>query len=250
MLGATVLELIDVVGRLEISVDADELAAVYRMREMILAKSMAPLRAFDKAQLYQLSKASSTRKFLERSAGLSPSDAGSVAGLARKLGAMPETEARFVEGRLSSGQVRAVTANVAARLVPLYQAVEAEMLDIVTPLSPTEAASAMAAWAIRAHALVDADDHAPVRGDEFFHSKTFGDRYVAKGAFAPLTGATIATALKLAEADNPRDGDTRSPAQRRGEGWPMCAVSMSITAPVSTPILMRRRYRRNATGRN
>ena len=104
--------------RLDIAVDADELAAVYRMRETILAKSMAPLRAFDKAQLYQLSKASSTKTFLENTVGLSPADAGGVAGLCRKLGAMPETEARFVDGRLSSGQVRAVAANVAARLVP------------------------------------------------------------------------------------------------------------------------------------
>jgi hypothetical protein len=217
MFGATVSELIDVVGRLEISVDADELAVVYRLRETLLAKSMGPLREFDKAQLYQLSKASSTKSFLERSAGLSPADAGSAAGLARKLGAMPETEARFVDGRLSSGQVRAVAANVPARLMGLFQAVEAELLDIVTPLSPTEAATAMANWAIRAHALVDADDAAAPRDDEFFHSKTLGDRYVAKGGFGALTGATIATALKLAEGDNPRDGDTRSPAQRRGE---------------------------------
>ena len=130
---------------------------------------------------------------------------------------MPETEARFVDGRLSSGQVRAIAANVSPRLVPLYQAVEAELLDIVTPLTPTDAATAMAGWAIRAHALVDADDDAPAREDEFFHSKTLGDRYVTKGGFGALTGAMIASALKLAEADNPRDGDTRSPAQRRGE---------------------------------
>jgi hypothetical protein len=75
----------------------------------------------------------------------------------------------------------------------------------------------MAAWAIRAHAIVDAKEGAAPRDDEFFHSKTFGDRYVAKGAFGPLTGATIDTALKLAEADNPRDNDTRSPAERRAE---------------------------------
>ena len=60
-------------------------------------KLMAPLREFDSAQLYQLSKASSTKQFLERTAGLSQTDAGSTASLARKLGAMPETEARFVD---------------------------------------------------------------------------------------------------------------------------------------------------------
>ena len=32
-----------------------------------------------------------------------------------------------------------------------------------------------------------------------------------------MTGAVIAKAIELAETDNPRDNDSRSPAQRRGE---------------------------------
>jgi len=43
MLSASVVELIDVVGRLEIAVDADDLVAVCRVRELLLAKSRAPL---------------------------------------------------------------------------------------------------------------------------------------------------------------------------------------------------------------
>src|SRR5437879_10636525 len=161
MLSATVVELIDVVGRLEIGVDADDLVAVARGRELVLAKSMAPLREFDKAQLYQLSKARSTRQFLQRTAGLSQPDARSTASLARKLGSMPETEARFVDGKLPSGHVRAIAANVSPRLVDCYQAVEGDLLDILTPLSPVEAASAMNAWAIRAHPLGHHDDAPP-----------------------------------------------------------------------------------------
>src|SRR5207244_13374688 len=163
----------ELVDSLEIAVDADELTRVFRLREKLLAKSMTPLREFDKAQLYQLSKARSTKQFLERTAGLSPADAGSTASLARKLGAMPETEARFVDGKLPSGHVRAIAANVSPRIAEHYQAVEGDLLDILTPLSPLEAASAMNAWAIRAHALVDDDDDTP-RSDEFFHSQTLG----------------------------------------------------------------------------
>src|SRR5947207_16015587 len=102
MLSATVVELIDVVGRLEIGVDADDLVAVARARELLLAKSMAPLREFDKAQLYQLSKARSTRQFLQRTAGVSQGDAGSTASLARKLRAIPATEAGVVDAKLTS----------------------------------------------------------------------------------------------------------------------------------------------------
>src|SRR5439155_7722753 len=186
MLSATVVELIDIVGRLEIGVDADDLVAVMRMRELLLAKSMAPLREFDKAQVYQLCKGRSTRQFLERTAGLSQADAGSTASLARKLGSMPQTEARFVDGKLPSGHVRAIAANVSPRIAEHYQAVEGDLLDILTPLSPLEAASAMNAWALRAHALVD-DDDTPPRADEFFHSKTLGGRYVSKGASGSLS---------------------------------------------------------------
>src|SRR5207247_2771342 len=178
----------------------DDLVAVMRMRELLLAKSTAPLREFDKAQLYQLCKARSTKQFLQRTAGLSQADVGSTASLARKLGSMPQTEARFVDGKLPSGHVRAIAANVAPRLVDRYQAVEGDLLDILTPLSPLEAASAMNAWAIRAHALVD-DDDTPPRADEFFHSKTLGGRYVSNGVSGPLGGATIAEAIALAEKD-------------------------------------------------
>src|SRR5258707_674498 len=112
-MGIGVLDTLEeLVDALDVAVDADELARVFRLRETLLAKSMAPLREFDNAGLYQLSKACSTAQFLERTVGLSPRDASSVAGLARKLGMMPETAARFVAGSLSSGQVRAIAANV------------------------------------------------------------------------------------------------------------------------------------------
>ena len=64
MLSATVAELIDVVDRLDIAVDADDLAAVLRLRDTILAKAMESLRAFDELLLYQLTKASSTAQYV------------------------------------------------------------------------------------------------------------------------------------------------------------------------------------------
>src|SRR5207237_8623680 len=53
--------------------------------------------------------------------------------------------------------------------------------------------------------------------DECFRAKRRGGRYVSKGASGPHSVATIAEAIALAEKDNPRDGDSRSPAERRGE---------------------------------
>src|SRR5215211_4601807 len=100
MLSPSVAELIDVVKRLEMAVDGDDLAAVTMMREQLLAKTMEPLRAFDELMLYQLTKAATTGQFLERIAGLSPGEARSMMILARKLKAMPLTEAAWIAGTI------------------------------------------------------------------------------------------------------------------------------------------------------
>ena len=47
MLSPSVAELLDAVKRVEIAVDGDDLAAVAQARELLLVKTMEPLRAFD-----------------------------------------------------------------------------------------------------------------------------------------------------------------------------------------------------------
>ncbi|MEO8697642.1 MAG: DUF222 domain-containing protein, partial [Acidimicrobiales bacterium] len=213
----------DVLGALELLVDhfepaahADELARAYRLRETILAKSMEPTRAFDEMMLYQLTKASSTAQFLERCAGLSPAEARSSTIMARKLKAMPLTEAAWLAGTLSSGQVRAITANVKKQFADRFRDDEAEMLAIVVPLDAKGTDLAMQKWVNVVQASLDDDPEKPLREDEFFHSAV-GSRYVSNGNFGAVTGEIIDKAIELCEADNPRDKDTRSPAQRRGE---------------------------------
>ena len=217
MLSPAVAELVDVVKRLEVAVDADDLEAVLQAREMLLAYTMAPLAAFDDLRLYQLSKAASTQQFLERTVGLSPGDAHSTVTMARKLKAMPLTEAAWLTGILTSGQVRAVVGNVSKRTAEQYMAQEADVLAIIVSLDGKDTVKAMQSWSNYAEALLADDPDKPPREDEFFHSQTTGGRYVSNGNFAAVTGAMIAKAIELAEADNPRDNDTRSPAQRRGE---------------------------------
>ena len=66
---AAIEELID---ELDIAVDATDITAAFRLREKLLAKTMRPLREFDALGLYQPTKATSTKTFLEKAAGLSP----------------------------------------------------------------------------------------------------------------------------------------------------------------------------------
>jgi hypothetical protein len=104
---------------------------------------------------------------------------------------------------------------VTPRILELYLHNEAENLEILRPLTPHDAAVAMQRWAQRAHALVDEDDDKPPRPEEYYHSETLGGRYDTKGSFGALNGADIATALRVAQDDNPVDDDTRSPAEKR-----------------------------------
>ena len=116
----TVAELVDVVARLDATVDGGEIAAVLSACETAVARTMAPLRAFDELMLYQLTKAASTVQFLERTAGLSPGDAKSTVILARKLKAMPLTEAAWIAGTITSGQARAIAGYVTKRLAERF----------------------------------------------------------------------------------------------------------------------------------
>jgi hypothetical protein len=209
----TVLE--ELVEDLDVAVDGRDLARLFRVRDRLFAKALRPLNDFDEAGLYQLTKATSTKTYLEKEAGLSPGEAGALVTTVRKVSKMPLTATAFLDGALGSGTVRAIVANVSPRIMDLYLQNEADNLEILRPLTPRDAACAMQQWATRAHALVDDRDDKPPREDEYFHSETLGGRYESKGSFGAVNGADIATALRVAQDDNPVDDDTRSAAQRR-----------------------------------
>jgi hypothetical protein len=119
-------------------------------------------------------------------------------------------------GTLTSGQVHVIADHVTKRLAERYSVDEAAVLGIIAGLDVKDTETALQKWVQCTEASLDDDDPKPPREDEFFHSET-GGRYFSNGSFGALTGATIDTAVKLAETDNPRDDDTRSPAQRRAE---------------------------------
>jgi hypothetical protein len=198
-------------------------------------------------ELYQPTKATSTKTFLEKAAGLAVGDAGAAVGMARKLGKMPVTKTAFVDGALASGTVKAIVATVAPRILDRYVGNETAIVDIVKPLLPHDAVVAMQDWAVRAHACADADKDKPLREDGYYHSETLGGRYESKGSFAAGTGADIATALRVAQDDNPRDNDTRSPAEKRAEALADIARFYSTSGRDSTPTPTPRRCRNGAT---
>ena len=68
-----------------------------------------------------------------------------------------------------------------------------------------------------------------------------------------MTGEIIDKAIELCETDNPRDNDTRSPAQRRGEALAdVCGFYVDHHKRISADpdAEARLRCRRNGTGRS
>lgn len=217
MKSALLCQVGELIAQLEVAVDGEELAEMHRLREVLLIKTMRPLRIFDSEGLYQLSHCRSTAAFLERSAGVAPGDAALAVKMARRLGSMPETLAAAEDGRLSSGQVRAVVANVTPRLTECYVANEAEIVKMLESLTVRASITAMQTWAAHANAYLDDKEDKPPRNDELFLSQTLDGRFVANGGFGPELGTVIDSALRVAQDDGKIQGDQRSPAERRAQ---------------------------------
>jgi hypothetical protein len=101
-------------------------------------------------------------------------------------------------------------------LAQRYTAAEPPVLGNIAGMDVKDTETAIQRWVHFTEAALDDEDPKPPREDEFFHSEA-GGRYFSKGPFGSVTGNVINDAIGLAETDNPRDDDTRSPAERRGE---------------------------------
>jgi len=203
---------------LDVSVDGDEIAAVLALREQLLAKVMGPLRVFDELELYQGSKATSTKSFVEKECGFTSSDAGATVTLARKLKALPQTEKAWLDGELSPGQIKAVAAIVPHRLAGHFAEREVDHVATLAALDVADTAKVLHHWVNCADAVLSQDSPRYERTDALFHAKTLNDRYDTRGDFNPTAGATIDLALQTIMADTAGDTpQSRPPAERRAE---------------------------------
>jgi hypothetical protein len=73
---------------------------------------------------------------------------------------LPVTAAAALDGTLSSGQLRAIVANVTDRTVELFAGHEAELIPTLAALPTADVAIAMRAWAALAEDSFD-DGEAP-----------------------------------------------------------------------------------------
>jgi len=195
------------IDRLEIGADPRDLRIVLALKDRLDAKIAAAVGVFDQLGLYDETGATSTKVWL-RDEGLAPGDAHQLAKIGARMRQLPVVADAWVAGGLSGGQVRAIVANLVDRHIDRFHEGSPDLVPTLVGLSAEETNRVMAQWRQRADALDDTKPTEPERA--LHHSKTFGGRYVANGAFDPDNGAIIAAALDVADT-----GDTTQPANRR-----------------------------------
>lgn len=213
---ATVEDLAKVVGTLAIAPEPAELEAALRLVDRLQAILSAALGEFGSNGGWEHDGSLSLTAWLAAHGRELRRDAHREAVTARRLQSLPLTSSAWQEGSLSTGQLRAVMANVPARYLGLYAEQEAELVPALEGLTAGETAAAMRHWRLVAEAL---DDDGPPadRPSELRMSETLDGRREVSGHFRPEDAAIVEAAL--AEATAPlAPGEPRRPGpEQRAE---------------------------------
>lgn len=108
------------IDSLDIPVGGDALAAALALRDRLDARLAAAVEAFDQAGLWDGEGATSVTAWLADRARMTRPRAAATARNARLVARLPSTAAAWADGRLSSGQVEAICANLSPGLVDLF----------------------------------------------------------------------------------------------------------------------------------
>jgi hypothetical protein len=200
---------------LELAVDGDELAAALRLRDLLDAKLAEAVAAFDAAERWDADGAISMVGWLADRAGMARREATRVTRRARLVGRLPATAAAWRDGRLSTGQVDAICANLTPDLAGVFARHEADLLPTLVDLPAADVATAMRAW------RACAEDAAPPDATpQTLHAARLLDgRLAVDGTLDAETGELLLTALRVAGAGE-ADGDGEPPrgaATRRAD---------------------------------
>lgn len=152
------LELLaEAIESLEIGFDGTELAQAHGLLDQLCAKVAVADGIFDRGQGWDLDAATSMTAWLRSHAGMTSGDAAAAVRLAKRLGSLPVTRAAFLDGTLSSGQVKAIVANVSERTVEAFTQDEAELVPSLAACPTAEVALAIRQW--KDLVEEDLDDH-------------------------------------------------------------------------------------------
>lgn len=169
----------------------------FALLDRLTAKLTLAAAEFDASREWELDAATSAVAWLKHRAGMTATAAAWTVRTANRLAQLPVTASAWLTGGLTTGQVKAVGANVDDRTVSLFAEHEAEVVPALVPLSPRQTGIAMQRWRAYAEALLDGE--APRLPDRSLRlAQTFDGRFELSGSLDALSGEIVATALRLA----------------------------------------------------
>ncbi len=188
-----------------------------RQRDRLDAITSRAIREHDRRQAWKAAGACSEKLWLAEQLRISPGQAGARADTARRLGALPETEAGAVDGTIGAGQ-----AQVAAQAVRDLGPEAAAGLDQLVVESGPEVDPARLRTAVDEYAHRVRPGSLAAREERAWRARRLtvcrtGDGAVAiDGRLDPVSGEAVLTALAPLAAPAGA-GDTRTPEQRRAD---------------------------------
>jgi hypothetical protein len=209
----------EIVGRLTVPRSFDAVVRVLGLAERLVALAHEAIGDLDADKAWQAEGATSMTALLKDRARQSGRDAGRCVRAGRRLRVLPVTAAAARDGVLSTGQIDAIVTNLDDDTTPLFAEAEAGMIPRLVPLSVTDVARVMAAWAQATKDALQDDqpDEDPLPERSLHHSRTLGGRGVLSGSLDPEANAIADCALRVAASDDVEGEPVRSPAHRRAD---------------------------------
>jgi hypothetical protein len=222
MFASAVAGLAEAIDGLDAPVTCDDLDAVLRLADRLIALASAGIGEVDAAELWDAEDAVSMTAWLRQPLRATHAQAGRPLARARKLRALPATRAAWETGRLSTAQVDAIVARLTPARLPAYVACETEIVEHLEHMDGPATVDFLAAWANGVDALVEPDpagldDSEPDGTSELYASRTLANRTEVSGSLDDELGRIVRAALRAAmTVDGPHD-PARTMAQRRAD---------------------------------
>jgi hypothetical protein len=197
--------------------DDRELARLIELRDRLDARIAERVDEVDRAELWRGDGSPSMTSWLKRNTGMTGKGARGCTRAARIVGRCPAVREAWGSGRLTSGQVEAITTNVTEPLLDLFTEHAEAVIEHVADLSVVDTTKALQHWALRAKiALAMGDDPPDEPARSAFLSSLLDGRGRLDANLDAPAFEVVRTAVELATRPD-AEGEERSPAERRAD---------------------------------
>jgi hypothetical protein len=207
-------ELRRAIEEVEPPAEPESLAELLALRQRLDARIAQSVAEVEAGERWALDGSVSMAAWLRRHGGCTGGDAHKTVLTGRRVRRCPALRAAWRDGRLTSGQVAAVTANVTDPLLELFAHQESAVVGLIEGLDVRGTATAMRTWAMRAKIALALDGKDPEDERKAHLSPLLSGTGRLDASLDAEGHLTVATALRLAESRD-AEGEERSPARRR-----------------------------------